>query len=285
MSNGSATASGSGGTSPYTFAWSNSATTASITGLSAGSYTVTVTDANSCTSTSSVAITEPAILVASASTTQNVTIFGSNDGSATVNESGGTPNYTYNWSNGGTAATITNLFSGTYSVTITDGNGCTAVDQVTINEPNSIELSMRLDSNVSCTGGTNGGASVSITGGVKPYSVLWSNSLTDSTITGLAAGTYSVTVTDANGGTAVNDTTITEPAQLVATANLVNSASCAATNDGAAQVSITGGSLPYSIIWSNSATTAAINSLFAGTYTVTVTRWKQLYNCINRNST
>ena len=271
MSNGSATASGSGGTSPYTFAWSNSATTASITGLSAGSYTVTVTDANSCTSTSSVTITEPAILVASASTTQNVTIFGSNDGSATVNESGGTPNYTYNWSNGGTAATITNLFSGTYSVTITDGNGCTAVDQVTINEPNSIELSMRLDSNVSCTGGTNGGAGVSITGGVKPYSVLWSNSLTDSTITGLAAGTYSVTVTDANGGTAVNDTTITEPAQLVATANLVNSASCAATNDGAAQVSITGGSLPYSIIWSNSATTAAINSLFAGTYTVTVT--------------
>jgi gliding motility-associated-like protein len=271
LSDGSATASAIGGTSPYNYAWSNSATTASITGAAAGTYTVTVSDANACTSTSSVIITQPTTLVASASTIQNVTVFGLNDGSATVNVTGGTASYTYSWSNGGNSATINNLFSGTYSVTVTDQNGCTSVSQTTVNEPGSIILAMRLDSNVTCNGGMNGGAGVSVTGGVKPYTILWSNSLTDSTITGLSAGTYTVTVTDANGGTAVNDTTITEPAQLIGTASIVNNASCAGVNDGAAQVAVSGGTLPYSYVWSNSDTTAGVSSLFSGSYSVTIT--------------
>jgi gliding motility-associated-like protein len=270
-SNGSATVSGTGGTTPYTFAWSNSSTTATASGLLAGTYTVTLSDANSCTTTSSITVTEPTLLVSSIQVNQNVSIFGTNDGSVTASGTGGILPYSFAWSNSATTATINNLFSGIYTVTITDGNNCSSSKQVTVFEPGSIRASMRLDSNVTCIGGINGGVGVSVTGGVKPYTFLWSNSQTDSTITGLSAGTYTVTVRDANGGTAVNDTTVTEPTQLVATASIINNASCGGINDGAAQVSVTGGTLPYAFIWSNSATTIGISNLFSGVYSVTTT--------------
>jgi hypothetical protein len=129
---GGATAFATGGTTPYTYLWSNAATTASITGVAAGTYTTTITDANGCTSTAAAAITEPAALTASATATP--TTGAMNNGTATVSAGGGTPSYTYVWSNGQTTATADGLAAGTYTSTVTDANGCTATATATVEQ-------------------------------------------------------------------------------------------------------------------------------------------------------
>ena len=127
---GSATATATGGTGSYTYSWSNGASGATATGLSAGSYTVTVDDGSN-TATANVSISEPsAVSVSITGTNAN----GGNNGSATASASGGTPGYTYSWSNGGTGATISGLAPGNYTVTATDANGCTATNTVTIED-------------------------------------------------------------------------------------------------------------------------------------------------------
>ncbi|WP_417876835.1 T9SS type A sorting domain-containing protein, partial [Winogradskyella sediminis] len=147
-SDGSATASATGGTAPYTYAWSNGATTASIVGVVAGTYNVTITDANGCTDTSSVTITEPAALVASSVVDSNASCNGGSDGSATASATGGTAPYTYLWSNAATTASIVGVVAGTYNVTITDANGCTDTSSVTITEPTALDISITQDSGV-----------------------------------------------------------------------------------------------------------------------------------------
>ena len=216
-SNGAATASITGGAAPYTYAWSNSADTASITGVVAGEYTVVITDANGCTATASVTVSEPAMLVASASAQTNNICNGISEGSATVAVTGGTTPYEYSWSPmGGTDATATGLAAGTYTVTVTDANGCTATQSFTITEPVAFTAEAVADANVGCFGGNDGAATVNVTGGVAPLSYLWSNNATTASISGLVAETYDVTVTDANGCTATASVTITQPEFVVA---------------------------------------------------------------------
>ena len=268
---GGATASATGGTGTYTYSWSNAATTATITGLGAGTYSVTVTDANGCTDSSSVTITEPASIIASTVVDSNVSCNGSTDGGATASATGGTGAYTYTWSNAATTASITGVGAGTYSVTVTDANGCTDSTSVMITEPASLVASTILDSNVSCNGNTDGGATASATGGTTSYTYSWSNSATTASITGVAAGTYSVTITDANGCTDSASLTITSPTGVVASAVLDSNVSCNSGSDGGATASATGGTAGYTYSWSNSATTASITGVGAGTYSVTVT--------------
>ena len=270
-SDGGATASATGGTGAYTYSWSNSATTASITGVAAGTYSVTITDANGCTDSSSVTITEPAALIASTVVDSNVSCNGYSDGGATASATGGTGAYSYMWSNSATTASITGVVAGTYSVTITDANGCTDSSSVTITEPASLIASAVVDSNVSCNGGSDGGATASATGGTTAYSYSWSNGSTTASVTGLTAGTYSVTITDANGCTDSASVTITEPGILAATAVVDSNVSCYAGSDGGASASASGGTSPFTFAWSNSATTASITGVTAGTYSVTVT--------------
>jgi gliding motility-associated-like protein len=256
---------------PYTYAWSNAATTASITGVTTGTYSVTITDANGCTDSSSTIITEPAVLVAASVVDSNVTCNGFTDGGATASATGGTGAYTYTWSNAATTASITGVAAGTYSVTITDNNGCTATSSATITEPTAIIAASVVDSNVTCNGFTDGGATASATGGTGAYTFAWSNSATTASITGVAAGTYTVTTTDANGCTATSSATITEPASLVAASVVDSNISCNGLSDGGATGSATGGTAPYTYAWSNSATTASITGVIAGTYSVTIT--------------
>ncbi|SFT87529.1 Por secretion system C-terminal sorting domain-containing protein [Lishizhenia tianjinensis] len=271
VADGAATVTATGGTAPYTYLWDNNETTATVTGLAAGTYNVTVTDANACVVTTSVTITEPAVLVASAVVDGNVTCNGGADGSATASEVGGTAPYTYAWDNGETTAAITGLTAGTYTVTITDANGCTSTASVTITEPTAIVATTVVDATVTCNGAADGGATVSATGGVGPYTYLWDNGATTASITGVVAGTYSVDVTDANACVVNATVTITEPAALVGTTTEDASISCNGAVDGAASVVVTGGTAPYNYLWDNGVTAPSITGVAAGTYNVDIT--------------
>ena len=274
-SNGSATVSVTGGTAGYTYSWTPAGGTAdTATGLSAGTYTATITDANGCTATQIFTISEPAVLVASPISQTNIACNGGATGSATVSATGGTGAYTYSWSPaGGTADTANGLTAGTYTVTVTDANGCTATQIFTISEPTILVASAGVQNNVSCNGGSNGSATVSVTGGTAGYAYSWAPSGgTADTANGLSAGTYTTTVTDANGCTATQSFTITEPAALVASASAQINVSCNGGSNGSATVSGTGGTGAYTYLWSPSGGTAdTANGLSAGTYTVTVT--------------
>ena len=274
---GGATASTTGGTTPYNYIWSNGATTASITGVVAGTYTVTTTDNNGCTSTSSATITEPAQLMAASVVDSNVTCNGLSNGGATASATGGTNPYNYSWSTStssatnATTASITGVIAGAYTVTITDNNGCTSTSSVTITEPTTLVAASVLDSNVTCNGFSNGGATASATGGTSPYSYLWSNSAITASITGVAAGVYTVTISDNNGCTSISSVTITEPTPLVISTSIDSNATCSGFANGGITATATGGVSSYTYAWSNGATTASITGITAGTYTVTLT--------------
>ena len=272
--NGAASVSVTGGTPSYTYSWAPSGgTAASATGLAAGTYTVTITDANACSITRSFTITQPTALSANIITQTNVACNGGSNGSATVSVTGGTPAYTYSWApSGGTAATATGLAAGTYTVTITDANACTSTKSVTITQPTALSSTILSQTNVACNGGSNGSATVSVTGGTPSYTYSWAPSGgTAATATGLAAGTYTVTITDANACTSTKSVTITQPAALSATSSQTN-VSCNGGSNGTASVSVTGGTGSYTYSWAPGGGTAATASgLTAGTYTVTVT--------------
>jgi MBG domain (YGX type)/SprB repeat/Putative Ig domain len=273
--NGSASVSPSGGTPGYTYSWSPSGgTAATATGLAAGSYTVTVTDANGCTATRNYTITQPSAISTASGSQTNVSCNSGSNGSASVSPSGGTPGYTYSWSpSGGTAATATGLVAGSYTVTVTDANGCTATRNYTITQPSAISTASGSQTNVSCNGGTNGSASVSPSGGTPGYTYSWSPSGgTAATATGLAAGSYTVTVTDANGCTATRNYTITQPSAISTASGSQTNVSCNGGSNGSASVSPSGGTFGYTYSWSPSGGTAATaTGLAAGSYTVTVT--------------
>ncbi len=217
-SNGTASVVASGGTPSYTYSWAPSGgTSASATGLSVGSYTCTITDANSCTTTKNITITQPTAITASTSQT-NLACNGGSNGSASVKAAGGTPAYTYSWApSGGTAASATGLAAGSYTCTITDANSCTLTKTFTLTQPASALSATSSKTDVSCNGGSNGTASVVASGGTPSYTYSWAPSGgTASTATGLMAGTYTVTITDANSCTTTKTVSISEPTAIVA---------------------------------------------------------------------
>jgi large repetitive protein len=271
--NASATVTAGGGTPAYTYLWTpGNQTNATATGLTVGSYTVTVADNNGCSATAVVVISAPPPLTAAITASTNVSCNPGNNGTATVTAGGGTPNYTYLWApNGGTNATGTGLSAGIYTVTVTDANGCTATATVTITEPTPLTATMGIPTNVSCSGGNNGSATVTANGGTPAYTYLWApNGGTNSTGTGLSAGNYTVTVTDANGCTATAAVIITEPNPLTTTISFTQ-ATCNLPN-GSSTVVATGGTPAYTYFWiPNGQTNATATGLSAGTYSVVVT--------------
>lgn len=270
--NGSATVSVSGGTGPFTYAWSPSGGTgATASGLGAGTYTVTVTDATSCSGTATVTITQPAVLSATQSHT-NVTCNGASTGTAAVTPSGGTPNYTYSWApSGGTGSSANALAAGTYTCTITDANGCAITQTVTITQP--AALSAMASSTAATCGGNNGTATASVSGGTGTYSYSWTPSGGNTaTASGLVAGTYTCTITDANGCTTTAVTTVTSTGGVTASVSAPVNVSCFGGNNGSATTTVAGGTGPFSYAWTPSGGSAATGTGFsAGTYTVTVT--------------
>jgi hypothetical protein len=239
--------------------------------LTAGNYTVTITDANGCTSTSAVIIAEPPLLTSNIPSSTNILCNGGADGTADVNAAGGTTNYTYSWApSGGSGTTASALVAGTYTVTVTDANGCTSTSSVTLTEPTVINL--QLSSTPSLCGNANGSADVVAGGGTSPFAYSWSPSGgATSTASNLSAGTYTVTVTDANNCTSTNTVAVANIIGPTATASLNNDVSCNGGANGSATVSLLNGTAPFNYTWSPTGGNAAnATNLSAGTYTIDV---------------
>lgn len=268
-SNGSASISGSGGNGVFSYLWSNGSTNASIAGLAAGTYMATVTDGETCTASISVSITQPAPLLANASATGETGV-GSNDGTATAAPDGGTSPYGYTWSNGATTQSITDLEPGSYTLSVVDANGCTAVQTVTVNAFGCALQASVSASNVSCNGNNDGLASVNLTGATDPVTFNWSNGASTQSVNNLAPGTYTVSILDGNNCPAELSLNISEPPLLSANATATGVTALGA-NDGTASTAPTGGNPGYTYLWSNGATTQQISGLSPDTYTVLVT--------------
>jgi gliding motility-associated-like protein len=220
LPNGSATATGNGGTPPYSFAWSNNQVGPSASNLGQGTYTVTVTDNNGCQATASFTITQAGSPILTLTSFNDITCNGGADGSITVSASAGVGPYTFLWSNGQVTATAVNLAAGTYSVTVTDQNGCQDHLTHTLIEPTAISGTVVTTPNGCNLTNPNGTAGVIATGGTPPYGYVWSSvpAQNGPYATGLAPGTYNVTITDARGCTLVLSGTVGQIPEPVVTA-------------------------------------------------------------------
>jgi hypothetical protein len=268
--NGSIKALPTAGTAPYSYLWNTGATTQTLSGRPAGTYTVTVTDSKGCTAGASGVVTEPTAIVVNASST-NETTLNANNGTATANPFNGTAPYTYSWSNGATTKSITNLAPGSYTITVTDANGCPATATVNVAAVTCGAITVGVSTtNPACNGQTTGTATANPSGGTAPYTYLWSTGSTAQTITGLGAGPVSVTVTDSKGCTATGSATIIQPSVLSSGAVATN-VTCHGASNGTVELTVSGGTTPYSFSWSNGATTEDLSGLPPGNYTVVVT--------------
>ena len=266
--------SASGGAGGYTYVWSNGMMVQDLSGLTADTYTVIVTDMNGCT-TSAMAevmssISTTALTVAASSTDDNC---GSMDGTAIVDSvTGGSGNYTYAWSNGETTASVSGLAAGSYPVTVTDGDtGCSGVGFVNVGSIGGPTVTVDNVTGVTCNGDEDGFILITVTGG-NNNSYQWSNGETTEDINGLSGGAYTGTITSSNGCEFIVNATITEPTAINISINDITNVSCSGTPDGSIDLSITGGSGNYTYLWSNGATSEDLANLSdGGTYTIEVT--------------
>lgn len=265
---GSATAAGSGGDAPYTFVWSTGAVGATVSNLAAAIYTVTLTDANGCTGEGTVEISEPNPLQGTL-TPSDALCVGEASGSITLAINGGTPPYTFAWNTGANSQDLDNLLAGNYTVAITDANGCTLTLNTTVGEPPAISIT-GIAADVLCTGDENGSIEVTVTGGTPPFSYIWNTGIATKDLENLTAGSYDLTVTDANGCTAQNSFVVDEPPVLNLAAVLTD-ASCNGESDGSILLTVDGGTLPYTFIWSDGSSNEDLTGAPAGIYTVLVT--------------
>ena len=257
-----------GGTEPYQFAWSNEATTQSLEGVRGGTYSVTVTDANSCSATATTTVNEPDQLTSTLSAGTIDCNGGTTD--ITNSVSGGTEPITYEWSNEANTQNLTGVGAGTYEVFVRDANGCVVSQHIDIEQPDVLTASLTAGT-VSCNGGTTNITST-VNGGTPNYTYAWSNGATTDELTGVGAGTYSVTVTDANTCTASAIVTITQPNAL--SVSISGPTSVCENTTSTLTANVQGGTADFTYLWSNSATTVSITTpqlAVATEYSVTVT--------------
>jgi len=283
---GSVTVAGSGGYGAYGYKLDNGIyqSSGSFGNLAAGNYIVTVRDEDNTTFEVPVVISQPSAAFNSVITAvQNVTCSGKADGMIDVTSSGGTAPYNYTWNGTGgfTSALedIHNLSPGSYSLTVTDAYGCgTFTLDAVINEPSPLVITIDSHSDyngsgVSCSDGDNGSISTSASGGNGSYNFSWTGptgfSSSSDDIDGLKAGSYSLTVTDAKGCLETVEVNLTEPAAVTVEAT-VTGPSCPDVADGSIELTISGGSQPYDIIWENGATVQIREKILPGTYSVVV---------------
>ena len=256
----------------YTWSGSNGFTSASqnMQNLSAGTYNLIVTDKNNCTKTFSTVITQPTEFIVTADTKQ-ISCNGTNDASISVNPSGGTAPYKIVWSNFGTGWSQSNLSAANYTIIVTDSSDCQKTLKINIKEPHIYTINPVVK-NVSCFGSRDGSINLNFAGGIPPVSIVWSDSpVTGSVRNNLAAGTYIVNISDGSPCTLMQSFVIIEPRQLAISANVKDAFDCDNANSGAITPIVSGGTTPYSYVWSNGLKAKDITNLAEGDYSVTVT--------------
>ena len=276
--NGSVNVTVTGGLIPYTYAWSNGSGTQDLTNVASGTYTLTVTDSKGCNASLAATIgidTAKAVKIVIDSIT-GVNCLAINSGAVFTTTSGGSTPYVYVWSNGTSLANLIGVPIGTYTVSVKDAAGCIASATATVANIPSLILSLNVDSNIKCNGDANGIISALVTGGSGTYQYSFGNGATTSTIGNLAAGTYSVTVTDANSGcTATTSIDLVQPDILAAVATVTNT-SCI-TSNGSVIITVAGGTSPYTYNWlGNTSTVNTITQLGAGNYNIMI---QDAHNC------
>jgi SprB repeat len=263
-----------GNSGPYTFSWSNGATTEDISGLVPGVYGVTVCDVNGCCVTATDSIVLPTGCVFPVQrVVSKITCHSACDGVITLTPNGGTAPYTYVWSNGNTTNSASGLCAGHYYYTVTDANGCTYSCHTFLSNPSPLNVSC-IGTNT-CIGACMGSADVTASGGKAPYTYLWSNGATTASLSNLCCATYSVTVTDANGCSATCGYTVTQTQVITLNTYVTNCSTSSACNGKICAVA-SNGTPGYDFNWSNGSTSSgvasdSITSLCPGNYTVTVT--------------
>lgn len=258
-----------GGTGPYTYSWSNGATSEDLENLLPGNYSVLVSDANDCSVNAEITISEPPVLELSV-VGSNVNCNGGDDGSVNLTASGGIAPYSYSWSNGSTTQDLNDIPAGYYSVNVTDANGCIQTIDVNITEPDTDISASYVVTDVLCKGESTGGVELSVSGGTAPYTYLWDFGATTKNVDQLPAGVYSVTITDANSCMKITGITISEPAAELTVNGLTTDLTCFEANNGQVNLTVRGGTAPYSYSWSNGETSQNINGLSIGTYSVDI---------------
>lgn len=275
LQNGMGVITYTGGTSPYNVLWTPSLNTSSLaTNLNPGTHTATVTDANGCSITKTISITQPTALLVSTSAT--VTNCNQSNGSASVTVSGGVPSYTYLWSAGPsyTNAVMSNVIAGAYTVTVKDANNCTQSAIAIINDIAGPTVAVTNTTAVNCFGSSTGGATVSASGGIAPLTFLWSYlSQTTQNVNNLPAGVHTVTVTDQANCTSSATVNITQAASaLITSITSVTNVACTGQFNGAAQITASGGALGYNYLWQPSAqTNSVLTGVGSGVYNCSVT--------------
>ncbi|MFN0214051.1 MAG: choice-of-anchor L domain-containing protein [Saprospiraceae bacterium] len=257
-----------------TYLWNTGQTTSTISNLSGGTYTVTITSVSgSCTSSATVTLTEPSELFATASP-NDVTCFGLSTGTAAVYPTGGVSPYSFVWNNGLMTDSISNLLPGTYTVTVSDANGCKKTSTMTVFEPAAIQILTALKRSPSCFGLSDGQLTTYAVGGTTPFVFVWNSGQVNQGIINIPAGTYTVTATDGNGCSMVKTETVTEPALLTSFAT-PEAIKCFGKNTGALHIDATGGTPQYTATWTGPngyvGNGLNISNLFAGQYQATVT--------------
>ncbi|MCH2224779.1 MAG: hypothetical protein MK066_08430, partial [Crocinitomicaceae bacterium] len=266
----------SGGTAPYTWTWSNGSSAEDLAGLSEGTYTLTITDDNGCVYTEDIVVGAlPAINISLDLLTNDEC--SQNTGAIDISVSGGTGSYGFTWGNGEITEDISSLGVGTYYLTVIDGNGCTAQENFSIinnvsNCSGYCYTNIVTESLLNETCG-NGAGSIDITvmDATMPYVISWSNGPTTDDQTGLTAGTYTATIVDANQCELIQDFIVgNDVGTLNVDAANVSNENCG-NGDGSIDITVSGGTAPYSFDWSNLETTEDINDLATGAYSLTIT--------------
>ena len=267
----SATIVATGGTLRMIFEWPNSITGAAQSNLCQGIYEITVTDGNSCSDSIKVMVDEPAAISIVPNITSHISCLNNCDGEVDLVISGGTAPLVIAWPSGSSSVKESNLCAGSYVVTVTDANNCSATSTVVINDAIPLNVTLTQTAAVSCNGVCDAEVTASVTGGVAPYFVIWPGNDTTNVKDNLCAGQYTVRIVDANGCDTTKKITIREPIILDVNLSVSNAVSCNGICDGNLSISPSGGVLPYTVLWSDGSTGLTLPNVCAGTYTVTVT--------------
>lgn len=260
-----------GGTAPYQYIWDNGATTEDINNVPMGDYDVTVTDVLGCTKTTNAIVNQLSDVVITP-TVVDATCTGVCNGSVDLALANGTAPFTFLWSHGSTDQNLANHCPNTYTVVVSDANGCTQSASVTIGQTSDFAMSTSV-TDATCFGACDGSIDLTVTGGVFPYTYDWSNSSTAQDLDNLCAGTYSIIVTDAIGCLEKSILTVNQPTNLVVNM-VVTNISCFGGNDGGIDLTVTGGTGPYTYDWAHIPGTnnpADPNNLSGANYSCTIT--------------